>query len=65
LKNPAAVNDDFWSCFLFLWIHAFSFVFNFVKFTLEERKPIAYYTCASLMPDNFASLPRRIQASTI
>jgi hypothetical protein len=64
LKNPAGVNDDFWSCFLTIWIKFFGFMFNFVKLTLDAKKPIVYYTCASIMPDNFPSLPSSIQAST-
>lgn len=61
LKNPAGVNDDFWSVFISLWIKGFSYTFYLTKLTLDAKKPIVYYTCANILPDNFSSLPNSIQ----
>ena len=61
LKNPAGVNDDFWSCFITLWIKGFSYIFYLVKLTLDAKMPIVYYTCANIIPQNFSSLPNSFQ----
>lgn len=55
LKNPGGVNDDFWSCFINLWIIGFSYIFYFSKFLLNTQKPIVFFTCANINPEPFWS----------
>ena len=59
LKNPMAVKDDFWSCFLNQTIILFSVIFNYVVFVLPGRMPTAFYTCSDtdLFPD--VNLPQK------
>ena len=64
VKNPAAVNDDFWSHFVSMWIAGFSLIFNFAKFYIAHRQPIAYYICNAAMPDLDWSLPSHFGAHT-
>ena len=61
LKNPAGVNDDFWSCFITIWIRGFSLIFYLTKLTIDTKKPIVYYICSNILPDNFSSLPNSFQ----
>ena len=62
IKNPAAVNDDFWSHFVSMWIAGFSIIFNFSKFYISHRQPISYYICNAGMPDLDWSLPSHFGA---
>ena len=39
IKNPAAVNDEFWSIFITIWIVGLSQLFNFSKFYIGHRQP--------------------------
>lgn len=59
IKNPAAVDDGFWSRFLTLWINGFSFVFNFVIFFLPGRQPLFFYICANTDPRQDQLLPKK------
>ena len=61
LKNPAAVNDDFWSRFSTIWISGFNYILYFVRFTLEHRKPLVFYTCANKNPTEDLSKPISFQ----
>ena len=60
IKNPAGVDDGFWSKFLTLWISGFSFVFNFVIFFLPGRQPLFFYICANIDPKIDQSLPKKL-----
>ena len=62
VKNPAAVNDDFWSYFVSMWIAGFSLIFNFAKFYTAHTQPISYYICNGAMPDLDWSLPSHFGA---
>jgi hypothetical protein len=57
VKNPAAVNEDFWSHLVSLWIAGFSFVFNFTYFFITKRLPTNYYICIARLPVLDWSLP--------
>ena len=57
IKNPAAINDDFWSHFVSMWIAGFSIIYNFSKFYAAHRQPISFYICNAAMPDLDWSLP--------
>jgi hypothetical protein len=62
VKNPAAVNDDFWSHLVSMWIAGFSFIFNFSKFYIAHRQPINYYICIATLPELDWSLPTHFGA---
>ena len=57
LKNPGAVQDDFWSRFVNIAVVGISFGSNFVIFFLPGRKPLHYYTCADIEPTLEYKLP--------
>jgi len=57
LKNPAGINDDFWSLFLTIWIAGFTYIFFFVKFFLPGRKPLPFYICGNIDPKYDWTLP--------
>ena len=57
VKNPAAVNDDFWSHFVSMWIFGFSILFNFAKFYSASTQTISFYICNGAMPDPDWSSP--------
>ena len=59
LKNPMAVKDDFWSCFLNLTIILFSLIFNYVINVLPGRMPNAFYSCSDTDQTPYANLPQR------
>ena len=48
LKNPSAVQDDFWSMILSIWIVGYSTIQSFITFFIHGQKPLNYYTCADL-----------------
>ena len=62
IKNPAAVNDDFWSIFIGVWIVGLSHFFNFSKFFIAHRQPLNYYVCAGVLPGKDWSLPSHFGA---
>ena len=57
LKNPAGINDDFWSLFLTMWIAGFSYIFYFVYFLLPGRKPPSFYICGNVDPKHDWTFP--------
>ena len=50
LKNPASVQDDFWSIFVAAEVVVFSFVLNISAGMLPQKHSIFYYTCADMDP---------------
>jgi hypothetical protein len=62
IKNPAAVQDDFWSDFVSIWISGLTYIFNFSKFFIAHRLPMNYYACARIIPDIDWSLPSHFGA---
>ena len=59
LKNPAAVDDDFWSVFISIWSIGFSFIFNFCRFMQQRQQIIYYYICADVDPTEDQHLPEK------
>jgi len=62
IKNPAAVNDEFWSLFISMWIAGLAHVYNFVKFMVPHRQPLNFYICSGTVPDGDWSLPSNFGA---
>jgi hypothetical protein len=50
LKNPLAFQDDFWSQFISIWIHGFSFLTMFVWHFVAQFQTMAIYLCAGKDP---------------
>ncbi len=50
LKNPGAVQDDFWSSFIVKWISGSCFILNFVIYYTPGHQPMNYYTCSNTDP---------------
>lgn len=50
IKNPAALNDEFWSFFITMWIAGLAQIFNFVKFMVPHRQPLNFYICSGTLP---------------
>ena len=48
LKNPASVNNEFWSSFLNLWIPGFAMILDSVRYFLPGKQSFSYYTCAGI-----------------
>ncbi len=59
LKNPLAVEEDFWSLFVSMWIVLASAINNFVYGFLPGPQPLPYYTCADINPANDLKLPKK------
>lgn len=62
IKNPAAVNDDFWSIFIGAWIAGLSHFFNFAKYFIAHRQPLNFYVCSGVLPGQDWSLPSHFGA---
>ena len=60
LKNPAAVDDDFWSIFISIWSVGFSIIFNFFQFLQQRQQNMYYYICADIDPSEDQHLPGSI-----
>lgn len=44
-KNITAIQDEFWICFLNIWIFGFSAIANFVIFQISNNRPRYFYFC--------------------
>ena len=51
MKNPAAFNDDFWCCFINLWILAACFIPQVVLSSLPGPLPLMFYICSGTNPN--------------
>ena len=59
LKSPSIAHDDFWNCFLTVWIIGFAGASQFVSFFFQERRPLNYYICIVDFPENEQDLSYR------
>lgn len=59
IKNPAALDDRFWTVLISVWCLGFSVLFNAVFFSLPGLKPISFYICSNADP-GFDSRSSRI-----
>ena len=50
LKNPVAFNDEFWSLFLWLWIHGMAILFQGSAYFLATYPPVQVFICAGTDP---------------
>ena len=62
LKNPAGLNDEFWSCFICFFIRSFNGIFQMSWHFLSVHQPIGYYICAGLNPTEALKHPLKTYA---
>ena len=56
LKNPGAVNDEFWCAFINIWVAVASVVYDTARFLLPGKQTFSYFTCAGkLIGPHFGS----------
>ena len=59
LKNPGAVNEEFWSLFLHFSIKIFCFLSQTAWHLLVHQQPINYYICVGADPTEAMKKPLR------
>jgi len=57
LKNPTAVQDDFWILFLNLWIFGFLLTSQITMHTLPGKDQIRISACIGKMPQKYSNVP--------
>jgi hypothetical protein len=57
LKNPTAIQDDFWILFLNLWIFGFLITSQIVLHTLPGKDHIRISACIGKVPQQYANVP--------
>ena len=50
LKNPAKFKNEFWHCFVTMWIKGFSLIFQTSWHICTPRQPIGYFICSGNNP---------------
>ena len=59
LKNPTALQDDFWNIFINMWAFAWSLLSQFTLYFLPGKHPIHYCICVGQLPLEFDPLVKR------
>ena len=59
LKNPGAVNDDFWCIFINCWVCFASFLYDASRFFLPGRVNFSYFICSGTSPESDLEMPKR------
>jgi len=59
LKNPGALNDEFWYRFLNVWICAVSVIYDSSRYILPGKMTFSYYTCSGIGPPENQDRPKR------
>ena len=60
LRNPTALQDDFWSILINVWISAFSCISQIVYHLMPGREGIDIYICSGRFPLHYLSTPVKI-----
>jgi len=63
LKNPTAVQDDFWKIFINLWIFGFSLASQIMYQIFPGREQVFFYICIRKMP--FEVLDKPIKRNSV
>ena len=63
LKNPTAVQDDFWKFFLNIWIFIACLLSQCVYIILPGKNPINFYMCVGKYPVRFQNIPVKMNFS--
>ena len=59
LKNPGAVNDDFWCRFINVWVCSASLLYDGTRYVLPGKMNFSYYICSGTSPSSDMELPKR------
>ena len=59
LKNPGAVQDDFWMVFVCLWTFGLNLTVNFVRIFIPRKEMIYFYICMDQDPSIDQHLEQR------
>ena len=59
LKNPGAVNDDFWCIFINYWVCIASVLYDATRFILPGKMNFSYYICSGTSPTSELEIPKR------
>ena len=65
LKNPTALQDDYWKMFTNLWISVFWFVTQTVYIITPGKNPINYYMCMGTYPREYQNQPVKANLSML
>ena len=57
LKNPTAVQDDFWKIFINVWIFGFSLASQIIYQLVPGREQVFFYICVRKMPVELIDKP--------
>lgn len=63
IKNPAAINEDFWTTLFVAFVQISSVVFTFIIYFVPIRKPFNYYLCSGYDPTPDLGLSERPHGS--
>jgi len=63
LKNPTAVQDDFWKFLLNIWIFSACLLLQCVYMILPGKNPINFYMCVGKYPVRFQNIPVKMNIS--
>jgi len=50
LKNPTAIQDDFWNIFIIIWAFIFAYTAQFIFFMIPKRESNMIYKCLGKIP---------------
>jgi len=59
LKNPGAVNDDFWWRFINAWVCLASLLYDGARFMLPGKMNFSYFICSGTSPTSALEMPKR------
>ena len=59
LKNPGAVDDDFWCRFINVWVIFASLLYDGTRYVLPGKMNFSYYICSGTSPTFDLEVPKR------
>ena len=62
LKNPGAVNDDFWCRFINVWVCLASFLYDGTRNILPGKLSTSYHICSGTSPASDLEMPKKGRA---
>ena len=65
LKNPTALQEDFWKLFINLFSITLCIISQVSQFMLPGKKPNIYYVCLGEFPNKYVSSPVKLNISQI
>ena len=65
LKNPTALQDDFWKLFICLWNVGLCSISQFVYIFSPGKNPMNFYMCVGQYPIEYQNLPVKLNLSLL